>query len=258
MDEKIREKSEVLSLDSNNTPDLEKESDEDDDDDDSDDERTGDYLLNSLLSRGTGKPSLSNLSLDNTGAGRPGLGRSELDRTYSNRSLRSTGKHEELDRTHSSRSLSCNDRGFSARSLSSNSRAHSSRSLDSDDSLDDGGALTSVHSTVGDLPGDILEKKAWDTMDSVHSGTQAMSDFGNGSMDFNDSCCSFASFGGSDSDLDNSASDLGQQRAAFTSLAEQPTPRRMMLKSQSVRGMKRGMSFRGTGLSLIEESNSLD
>ena len=87
-----------------------------------------------------------------------------------------------------------------------------------------------------------------------------MIDFGNGSMDFNDSCCSFASFGGNDSNssLENSGSDLQMQRAAFTRLSEDPTPRRMLMKTQSLR-MKRGMYMRETStLKLIDESNSLD
>jgi len=144
-----------------------------------------------------------------------------------------------LDRTHSARSLSSTsplDRTYSARSLCSTAETDSSTS--------------------------IVDDKTWKTLDSVHSKASTtaptMSELGESSMDFNDSCCSFASFGGSDGSLNDSSPDLSLQRAAFTRLVEEPTPRRIMMKTQSLRTVKRGMSFRGTGLSLIEESNSLD
>lgn len=245
---------EVVSLGSSKEDNNEHDNDDDDDDDDSDDDDTHDYLLDSLLSRNM----QNSLSLDSNNSmttnTRPRMvgGRSELDRTYSQRSLRSSSKGgggEDLDRTYSSRSLSCADRTVMTGATLD----------DSDPSWTTG---SSIHSSATEFS----DKKNWDNMDSVHSSTAggaagvniSLSEFGNGSMDFNDSCCSFASFGGSDSDLDGSANDLSVQRAAFTSLVDQPTPRRIMLKSQSVRTIKRGMSYRGTGLSLIEESNSLD
>ena len=107
------------------------------------------------------------------------------------------------------------------------------------------------------------EGNAWNTLDSVHTCSSTnphnnMTDLGNASMDFNDSCCSFASFGDSSSNLsDSNNAELNLQRAAFTRLNEEPTPRRVLMKTHSLR-MKRGISFRGTALSLIEESASLE
>ena len=207
----------------------------DDESEYSDEEEANDYLLDSLL-RGPVKPSDPTESI-----GRPSMPRrNDLDRTYSNRSLRS--KTTDLDRTYSSRSLACS----TASDAGSTTRGEDDKPW----------GTTSLHSSASEID----EAKNWQGMDSVHSSTAAntMSEFGNASIDFNDSCCSFASFGGSDGDLNASSEDLSLQRAAFTNLADQPTPRRIMLKSQSVRTMKRGMSYRGTGLSLIEESNSLD
>lgn len=119
--------------------------------------------------------------------------------------------------------------------------------------------------------------KTWTTMDSIHSRASTsergsatganlmevngnlMDRVGNNSMDFNDSCCSFASFGNlSDSSLNDSGNDLSLQRAAFTRLSEEPTPRRVLMdKTQSLR-MMRARSYRGSSLTLIDESNSLD
>lgn len=135
-------------------------------------------------------------------------------------------------------------------------------------SLDEWNTNSSLHSES-----EAAVDKTWTTLDSIHSrastsergsgsamdvGGALMDTVGNSSMDFNDSCCSFASFGGSDSSLNDSGSDLSLQRAAFTRLTEEPTPRRvLMAKTQSLRLM-RARSYRGSSLTLIEESNSLD
>jgi hypothetical protein len=145
------------------------------------------------------------------------------------------------------------ERTLSARSLSS------AKQLDEDTSWN---TNSSVHSSTSKTDICSEQNKSWKTMDSVHTtasgqGSGAMADAGNASMDFEDSCCSFASFGDSDSTLDFSGPDLSIQRAAFTRLSEDATPRRMLMKSESLR-MQRGVSFRGTGLALIEESDSLD
>lgn len=108
------------------------------------------------------------------------------------------------------------------------------------------------------------EDKSWKNLDSVHS-RQSNGAGGNGEhnqqntdVNSNDSCASFASFGGhSSGELGDSCEDLSIQKAAFTNLKEEITPRRVLLKAQSVR-LKKGVSFRNSNLTLIDESNSLD
>lgn len=119
------------------------------------------------------------------------------------------------------------------------------------------------------------EEKSWVHMDSVHSNTGYANPYlsnslngSNDSMDFNDSCASFASFGGGGSDdgensksslNDDSKSDLSVERAAFCRLeTESITPKRrpMMSRAPSVR-LNKGPSFRQTSLQLIEEKDDL-
>lgn len=103
----------------------------------------------------------------------------------------------------------------------------------------------------------VEEERTWDTLDSVHSSQASYQQQGNDSFDFHASSDSFANCSESDSSLDSTGIDpLQAEKAAFTSLAEEPTPRRLLLnKSSSVR-LKRGPSFRGS-LQLIEESSLL-
>jgi hypothetical protein len=122
------------------------------------------------------------------------------------------------------------------------------------------------------------EEKSWVHMDSVHiinkgHATPYLNNSLNGSnesMDFNDSCASFASFcGGGSDDGENSKSssndskngDLSMERAAFCNLeTESIIPKRrppaVMSRAPSVR-MNRGPSFRQTSLQLIEEKDDL-
>lgn len=207
-----------------------------DDEDDDDEEDYKDYLLDSLLSRNV----------------KSGLSLSEQASPLNTMRPRLGSKLFELERNHS------------ARSLTNLSITNNNNALDDDDKT--WNTNSSVHSNKTDLSVD----KTWNTMESVHTSSSSIRDmndtielYGNNNTggsgnnnNNNDSCCSFASFGGSDSSLDESGTDLSLQRAAFTRLVEAPTPRQMLMKSQSLR-INRGLSFR-TGLALIEESNSLD
>lgn len=131
--------------------------------------------------------------------------------------------------------------------------------------------LDSVHSRK-DVFDDLRQ---WQKLDSIHSrgsivavpmdggilgGTSRSSNTNN--SDMNDSSnCSFASFGESfdgspsgDDDADKAhLASLLLAREAFTQLQEEPTPRSVLMKQQSMR-LKRGASYRGS-LSLIRETN---
>lgn len=138
------------------------------------------------------------------------------------------------------------DRKSSSRSL----QDLSGRSLDCDDDKS-WNTLSSVHSRT-----DIEDEKSWQKLDSVHSRSSVArsacfdnSDDLNDSASLDDSGTSFASF-----DSGSEEAELSAQRAAFKSLAEEPTPRTVLMRSQSQRGMMRN----GNTLSLIDEKSSLD
>ena len=136
------------------------------------------------------------------------------------------------------------------------------------------------------------EAKSWDNLDSVHSRISHMDGFlssggrnvkttatagleggsnaqhdssadGSSFQNGDDSCCSFASFGGgrstSCSNDDESESEIEAQVLALSRTfqrlqehTEMPTPRTILLRQHSYR-MQRGASFRGS-LSLIKEA----
>mmetsp|Transcript_20552 Transcript_20552/g.43068 ORF Transcript_20552/g.43068 Transcript_20552/m.43068 type:complete len:186 (-) Transcript_20552:1610-2167(-) len=115
------------------------------------------------------------------------------------------------------------------------------------------------------------EEKSWNYLDSVHSknsygaGGKYMSDApknnfnaSDNSLTLDDSCASFASFGGSSTGDDDSASDILDQKAAFCNLEPEMTPRRKLLAARkpSTR-MIRAPSYRGSNLQLIQESDDL-
>jgi hypothetical protein len=186
-----------------------------DEDDDDDDDRRGAYLLDSLLSHDC------RISVLPLGASNSSLGASNtttaLDSSFEdNSSVHSKSDLEEawksMDSVHSTRST------------------RSTRSTSKDDQQ---GAA-------------VLYQK-----NTPSAGSSSLNEF-NGSMEFNDSCCSFASFGGgSDSSLDDSGI-----KAAFMDL--EPVRQQRVLHKTHASQMKRGMSFRGSSLTLIDESNSLD
>jgi hypothetical protein len=127
------------------------------------------------------------------------------------------------------------------------------------------------------------EEKSWMHLDSVHSNTNkgyanpylnnSLNASGD-SMDFNDSCASFASFGGGSEDGENNNSksslngsslaeseSLALATAAFCRLeTESIIPKRrppaIMSRAPSVR-LNKGPSFRQTSLQLIEEKEDL-
>ena len=87
----------------------------------------------------------------------------------------------------------------------------------------------------------LSEEKAWKNLDSVHSHKSDLSALAshpggpnnngsfNNSFDFNDSCASFASFGGSEeggsrSSLNDSIGELAEAKAGFCNL-DKPEPR---------------------------------
>lgn len=130
-------------------------------------------------------------------------------------------------------------------------------------------------------------KGSWCNMDSVHSRASVFDDFrkrkdldsahislestagesskkGDNNVsnsDFNDSSCSFASFGMSsnnddgddDEDYQNDLAAIISASKAFTGLQEEPTPRAVLMKQHSMR-LNRKASYRGS-LSLIQENN---
>jgi len=109
---------------------------------------------------------------------------------------------------------------------------------------------------------DYEEEKSWNKMDSVHSKASTVQsgllESGNASFDFNDSMASFASFGGSDSDLGESTSSLSEHRATFTLLQEDttlppPRARSLLLSRSASTRMSKGLSFRRGSLTLIDE-----
>lgn len=134
------------------------------------------------------------------------------------------------------------DRKASSRSL----QDPSGRSLDGDDDKS-WNTLSSVHSRT-----ELEDEKSWQKLDSVHSRSSVARSGCDldGSSSSNESFTSFASF-----DSEAEEAELLVQRAAFQSLAEEPTPRTVFMRSQSQRG---NMMRHGTGLSLIDEKSSLD
>jgi hypothetical protein len=101
---------------------------------------------------------------------------------------------------------------------------------------------------------------SWYNLDSVHSAK--MMDLNDDDDDKNNdsvvsmqtSSSSFASFGESGGD-DVAAMVMASR--AFTKLVEAPTPRSILLKQQSSR-LRRGASYRGSSLALIDETMNLD
>mmetsp|Transcript_2997 Transcript_2997/g.8459 ORF Transcript_2997/g.8459 Transcript_2997/m.8459 type:complete len:190 (+) Transcript_2997:159-728(+) len=111
------------------------------------------------------------------------------------------------------------------------------------------------------------EEKSWNRLDSVHStnsyGTgkcmDGMNGSSNDSLAFDDSCASFASFGGSaGEEPGDSMSDLlAEEKASFTNLEPEVTPRRKLLAKPPSNKMIRAPSYRGSNLQLIQESDDL-
>lgn len=122
-------------------------------------------------------------------------------------------------------------------------------SLDDDDKS--WNTLSSVHSRT-----DLEDEKSWQKLDSVHSRSSvarsgcfdSSGDLGDSSSS-NDSGTSFASF-----DSDSGEAELSIQRAAFTNLSEESAPRPVLMGSSQRSSVMR----HGTGLSLIDETSSLD
>mmetsp|Transcript_5154 Transcript_5154/g.6716 ORF Transcript_5154/g.6716 Transcript_5154/m.6716 type:complete len:189 (-) Transcript_5154:2325-2891(-) len=116
------------------------------------------------------------------------------------------------------------------------------------------------------------EEKSWNYLDSVHSRTSYCAgkyymdgnnnnsnDASSDSLTLDDSCASFASFGGSGGgDDDSECSDHMVEKAAFTNLEPEMTPRRKLLAIQrpSTR-MIRAPSSRWSNLQLIKEGDDL-
>jgi hypothetical protein len=99
---------------------------------------------------------------------------------------------------------------------------------------------------------------AWYSMDSVHSTRMIDSndDEKNDSslVSMNTSSSSFASF---EESGDDDIATVAVASREFTQLAEAPTPRTFLLKQQSSR-LRRGASYRGSSLALIDETMNLD
>jgi len=142
---------------------------------------------------------------------------------------------------------------------SSNRRAsysHGDRSLGVLDEINSWNHLDSVHSS---RVSNTLQVEQLLNNNNNTDGSASNND--SSSKNFNDSCNSFASFGGS-SDADSD--DLHEIEAAVQALSQKfqnvqedvPTPRALLLKQQSYR-MQRGASFRGS-LSLIQETTAMN
>ena len=204
----------------------------------------------------------------------------DLTRHSSNRSSRSSSRRGSVDnkKTETSKASSSSSSSKPASSLDSPLSKKKSTTLDD---LDGAAAQLQKLSLLEDN-GSAQEEKAWQHMDSVHSHNKGYTnpyllnnnDMNNSydSMDFNDSCASFASFGGCDSEgnnslngskngsLNDSAEDLSLERANFCRLEAEatiiPKPNRpRMCRVPSVR-LNRGPSFRQTSLQFIEEKES--
>ncbi|GAX11439.1 hypothetical protein FisN_22Lh123 [Fistulifera solaris] len=123
----------------------------------------------------------------------------------------------------------------------------SGRSLDFDDDKS-WHTLSSVHSRT-----DLEDEKSWQKLDSVHSRSSvarsACFDH-SGELDdsnsSNDSETSFASF-----DSEGEEAELSAQKAAFTNLSDESTPRTVLFNTQRMRNT-------GTSLSFIDEKSSLE
>lgn len=227
-----------------------------------DDEETHDVVLETFLktSASGGSPSpttpapseatlpagmviapLSMLSLDNTA---PSPSRRPISRPQS-------------------RSNSRTDLGASDNDLSNSSVADDDKSWNTLSSVHSSATRTRLmnHGAHTDLSNSSsnLDDAKWKSMDSVHSRTSAATApvKGNTLEEFNDSCDSFASFGSDGDDDEDDDKGLSLQRAAFTKLMDDTDSKpknKMLMRSQSLSGFRRGGSFRGTGLDLIEET----
>lgn len=109
------------------------------------------------------------------------------------------------------------------------------------------------------------EEKSWNHLDSVHSkssygaGSKYKSQgagFDESGQSWEDSCSSFASFGGSagGGDDDSESSDHAYEKAQFKNLEPEMTPRRRLLAARKPSSrVLRTPSYRGSNLQLVPE-----
>lgn len=137
-----------------------------------------------------------------------------------------------------------------------------------DDLLDDGDDENLEHLSMVEQISRLKVKeedgsgdRQWKNSDTAHSRESELSAVAshngnamfNASMDFNDSCASFATFGGSDDGsspgLGDSFSDLAEEKAAFCKIDTDP-----VVAAANIRRARGRASFQPPTLQLIEEN----